>query len=36
VANEEQPQMFGDPGILTGPGYDGHAFWDTEGFFLRL
>jgi alpha,alpha-trehalose phosphorylase len=21
---------------LTGPGYDGHAFWDTEGFVLPL
>ncbi|MDG4824942.1 glycosyl hydrolase family 65 protein [Asanoa sp. WMMD1127] len=21
---------------LTGPGYDGHAFWDTEGFALPL
>jgi alpha,alpha-trehalose phosphorylase len=22
--------------VLTGPGYDGHAFWDTEGFVLPL
>jgi alpha,alpha-trehalose phosphorylase len=21
---------------LTGPGYDGHAFWDTEAFVLRV
>jgi alpha,alpha-trehalose phosphorylase len=21
---------------LTGPGYDGHAFWDTEGFVLPM
>src|SRR5204862_1372680 len=21
---------------LTGPGYDGHTFWDTEGFVLPL
>ncbi len=21
---------------LTGPGYDGHAFWDTEGFVLEV
>ena len=21
---------------LTGPGYDGHAFWDTEGFVLPV
>ena len=21
---------------LTGPGYDGHAFWDTEGFVLPI
>ncbi|WP_430782745.1 glycoside hydrolase family 65 protein [Actinoplanes sp. G11-F43] len=21
---------------LTGPGYDGHAFWDTEGYILPL
>ena len=21
---------------LTGPGYDGHTFWDTEGFVLPV
>lgn len=31
--NEEQPIAAKG---LTGPGYDGHAFWDTEGFVLPV